>query len=489
MKVQYLDEPELEFGSGRHIDIRFGLMNYGPLDCTDATAPRRIRVGIVGTSESIESLTDWLNKCRGSIDAKASRQPNLFPRFPGFNERSAFLSRLVLDSAFNYELAPPDINRITRVPLPQVAIVHSVEAFVDGVKHITEGHPPDVVLCAVPEVLMDIMTRTDDDSLGDSEAARIKFDSSKSDEHLDFHDLLKAHCMRIPTARPIQIVLPSTYDSAKRGRQLTRQKQPKALQDEATRAWNLHVALYYKAGGAPWRLHDESRKFSTCFVGIGFYQTPDRKRLLSSVAQVFNDRGTGMVVRGGPGTITKDDRQVHLSAEDAYSLLKDVLNVYRKEHRTLPARVVLHKTSSHNAAEQDGFRQVINEAAIDTLELLSLRRSFTRLFRDAEYPPLRGTLLTLEPGRQVLYTRGSVDFFATYPGMYMPRPVFIGCDNVSSAPRYLANEVLALTKMNWNNSQFDGGMPITVRAAQQVGRILRYSGDNEPVQGRYSFYM
>jgi hypothetical protein len=38
LRFEFLSEPELEFGSeGRHIDIRFGLMDYGP---ADVGAPR-----------------------------------------------------------------------------------------------------------------------------------------------------------------------------------------------------------------------------------------------------------------------------------------------------------------------------------------------------------------------------------------------------------------------------------------------------------------
>jgi hypothetical protein len=43
--------------------------------------------------------------------------------------------------------------------------------------------------------------------------------------------------------------------------------------------------------------------------------------------------------------------------------------------------------------------------------------------------------------------------------------------------------------MNWNNTQFDGHDPITVRAARQVGKILKYVGPDEPVEPRYAHYM
>jgi hypothetical protein len=47
----------------------------------------------------------------------------------------------------------------------------------------------------------------------------------------------------------------------------SRRYPPRPLQDEATRAWNIFSALYYKAGGTPWRLvrdHDGQQK---SFVG------------------------------------------------------------------------------------------------------------------------------------------------------------------------------------------------------------------------------
>ncbi len=51
-------------------------------------------------------------------------------------------------------------------------------------------------------------------------------------------------------SRPIQIIRRTTWDPTFK----PRQAQKRRLQDEATRAWNLHTALYYKAGGVPWRL-------------------------------------------------------------------------------------------------------------------------------------------------------------------------------------------------------------------------------------------
>jgi hypothetical protein len=487
MKIEHFDEPELAFGAGNHIDIRFGLMLYGPLDDETATAPKSIRVGIIGNNESIEGLHEWLEKCRCGIPAKESRQPNLFPRFPGFNLDTAFRCELVLDQAFNAEIARTDVEMIAAIGNKNKAVEEAVRVFENGARHVTEKQPPDVLLCAVPEAILKAMADDVSDSEDEANTAPVTV-GTPANERIDFHDLLKAKCMDLSSARPLQIVLPATYDPTKRRRRLTRRKEIGPIQDEATRAWNLHTALYYKAGGIPWRMQDEVGKLTTCFVGVGFYFSLDRSRLLTSVAQVFNNRGNGVVVRGGPATVSKDDRQIHLNEDAARALMERALARYRDEHRTLPARVVVHKTSPHNGDEQRGFRAAIEAAGVHSCELLSLKKGYTRLFRNGEYPPLRGTLLMLDEHSQILYTRGSVDFFATYPGMYMPRPLYIGCDLTDSTPKYLAQEILALTKMNWNQTQFDGGMPITIRAARQVGDILRHA-TSDKIQPAYSHYM
>lgn len=121
--------------------------------------------------------------------------------------------------------------------------------------------------------------------------------------------------------------------------------------------------------------------------------------------------------------------------------------------------------------------------------LITIGDTDFRLFRDAQYPPLRGTYIYLDDNRQILYTKGSVDFFSTYPGMYIPSPIQIRYFQIEQTPRYLAQEIMGLSKMNWNKTQFDGSDPITLWASRQVGNVLRYLEGNNVVQPRYSYYM
>ncbi len=484
MKVSLLVEPELEFGGlGRHIDIKFGIMDYGPFDYGSTVAPREIKVGVIGTPETIEGVTIWFERCRGEITAKKSKQPHLFPRFPGFNPDNGFRATLLIEGRLQRTIQERVFDRLAKTSELAWLVREAVQVFCDELEHLAEDTRPDIVICAVPMSLLNALER--DYSKG--EGADDERDDDEREAALDFHHFLKARAMSL--GMPIQIILPMTYDETKRRQQKGQADRIRRLQDEATRAWNIHTALYYKAGGVPWRLVRDASDLTACHVGISFYKALDGSSLLTSMAQVFNQRGDGVIVRGGKAKISKDDRQAHLDEEDARLLLDHALRTYKAEHKTLPARVVLHKSSSYSNGELVGFIDAIEQRDIESLDCMSIRKGFTRLFRTAAYPPLRCTLFDLDDKHHILYTRGSVDFFTTYPGMYVPRPLEIRCERTEQTATFLAQEILALTKMNWNNTQFDGGDPITLRAARQVANILKYLGEDERVHPRYSFYM
>ncbi|MBA2638170.1 MAG: hypothetical protein H0U79_08135 [Solirubrobacterales bacterium] len=112
-----------------------------------------------------------------------------------------------------------------------------------------------------------------------------------------------------------------------------------------------------------------------------------------------------------------------------------------------------------------------------------------RLYRDGYQPPLRGTLTELEPDHALLYTRGAVEYYGTYPGQYVPTPIALRAHRCERSLHELAEEVLALSKMSWNSTQFDGRLPVSIRTARQVAEIVRRLRDDDPVEPRYSFYM
>ncbi|UWZ81811.1 argonaute/piwi family protein [Occallatibacter riparius] len=470
MNLTILEEPELEFGGGnRHVDIRFGIRDYGPFDLQSSRAPKEVRVGLIGTTETVEGTTRWLEKCSQGVAQKQTKQPNLFPAFPPISSTSSFCCAFVADASLARTLTNTSLETVSNEATIADRVERAVDLFIKEVEFLAENSNPDVIVCALPVEVLEMV-----------------YEERKSPGRKDLHHLLKARTMQWRI--PIQLILPSTYDESK-ARKLKRTGIPRPLQDEATRAWNIFSALYYKAGGTPWRLVRDSSQFSACFVGISFFESLDRSRLTTSMAQVFNELGEGVVVRGGSASLSKDDRQPHLSGDDCQALITDALAKYRDVHRTLPARVVIHKSSPFSQEEEAGARKAIKEARIDIYDLVHVNDSEIRLYRDGVYPPLRGTFLQTSGRSGVLYTKGSVPFFETYPGMYVPKPVSIKIAAGDQTPLGHAKEILALTKMNWNSTQFDGGMPLTLTAAQSVGNVLKHCQDNQRIEPRYCFYM
>ncbi len=478
MKLHFIDEPELEFaGAGRHIDIRHGLAEHGPLDMGLPSAPQSVRVGVVGSAQDVEQLRAWIDRCRSGVDAKKSKRTTLFVRFPGFGSSGTFCDFLV-DDRLTDTIAHRDLRGIADADEMKFRVA-STQRFCQGARDLLEKANAHVVLCLLPEpFLRRIDIRT-------TPVGRLRSRLRRRTDEVIWHDVFKAAATQL--AHPVQVVRPAIYSGGVR--RFTRDGAAvREMQDEATRAWNFFCALYYKAGGIPWRLARESTDLLTSYMGISFYHDPQSESLRTSVAQVFNERGEGMVVRGGPAVLDDVDKTPHLSPHDAEHLLAQAVDAFRREHRTSPARLVCHKSSYFNDAELRGCAATVKALSLDAYDLLSLRPSHTRLYRSHSYPPLRGTAVEHSDGC-LLYTQGSIDFYHCYPGLYAPRTLDVRLDHAETGVIRLLTELLALTKMNWNSTELVNLEPITLAAARSVGRILRHVHASSTMQSRYSVFM
>ncbi len=475
MKLTFIDEPELQFADGRHIDVRAGISDYGTLDRGAPGVPAPIRVGTVGTAPTVEGVAQWIEKCAAGIAAVETKLPDLHPSFPGMTD-TAFGTKLEVAGTTNRILSQREMSELLRAEDPMSAIV---EAFLQHAKDLASRGTLHVLVIAPPVEVFSLS----DPGRHPEEALDEGAEEKPQSYAACFHDRFKARALEL--AIPCQLIRPDTYGGGttrKSGRRRA------SLQDEATRAWNFHTALYYKAGLVPWRLVRDSSSLATCFVGISFFRTVGRDRVLASVAQVFDERGEGVIVQGGNARIDKDDRSPHLPGSDAEKLISDALAAYRREHRTMPARVVVHKTSYFDADELEGCRSAADKERIDVLDLVSLRRSRLRLLREGTFPVLRGTSLAFDESHGMVHLRGSVPQFRTYPGLYVPTSLEFERTHGDVAAAMVSKELLELSKLNFNNTQFDGGEPITVRAARRVGDILKHVSPERQVQSRFRYF-
>ena len=196
MKVFLLEEPDLEFANGsRHTDPRHGIAFYGPAD-TNLTAPRTIRLGIIGTREAIDGVKRWLDKCRGPIAAKASHLTGLFVSFPGFDTNAGFRSTIVWDTRLERQVAAHALRNVeTLNPLEAVKV--AIDLYDIELAALNEEPSCDVVLICRPDVLPEHVVK-----LGNAD--RPWAEPRVELAGVDFHSLLKAKSLK--TSRPIQII-------------------------------------------------------------------------------------------------------------------------------------------------------------------------------------------------------------------------------------------------------------------------------------------
>jgi len=99
----------------------------------------------------------------------------------------------------------------------------------------------------------------------------------------------------------------------------------------------------------------------------------------------------------------------------------------------------------------------------------------TKLFRDGDYPVLRGTALILDEKNAYLWTNGFLPRLDTYIGPETPNPLFITVLRSTGATPIIENvlgDIMGLTKINYNACNFNDGLPVTVRFADKVGDVL-----------------
>lgn len=481
MKLQLIEEPQLAFYQNKqYVDIRAGLATFGAFDRGTSGVPVPIRIGVVGTTATLDGVRDWLEQCKDGVKSDEKKLMALRPSFPGMTQR-VFGTSLELSDAATRTITRHELTAalIKAEPLRSI-----VETFMDHARDLSAKSNLHVLVIAPPAevfALGDTARAAAPDPPIDELQEPAPEQQAPPPSSLNFHDLFKAQAIDLQL--PCQVVRPDTYGSP-----APRSSRERRLQDKATTAWNFHTALYYKAGGVPWRLARLPSTLTTCYVGVSFFRSTSGETLMTSVAQVFDERGEGLIVQGGSASYDKDDRTPHLSKEDALALLANGLATYRREHKNMPARLVIHKTSYFNANEREGFKRAADAEKLEVLDLVTVRRSGARVLRAGDSPMVRGTSLLFDGKSGIVYLKGTVPYFQVYPGAYIPRALEFIRDEGETSASDLARELVGLSKLNFNNTQFDTGDPITIRAARRVGDILKHVPTGKRVNARFRYF-
>lgn len=506
VKTFAIREPDLLFGgSFPAVDPKTGISLYSPYSITKNS----VRVGIIGDKTTIEQIRMILERIKSPIKGP-DRNPTWTPNFPGFSHNHPFKCEIITDDKWYQTIATKEIEALEGIAKVEQRIAKGVEIFMAYLSNIAEREEaPDVVFCAPPKELMRLCISDKDartrGKRKKSEAEK-KYSISENQKTLftfmpeeykkereryligisadNFHHLLKAQAMKFDLIT--QFVLPDTLEAI-----TTKERKPgqKGLQNDATFAWNLAVALLYKSGGRLWR--PTSFSTETCFVGISFFKAKEvyGGGMGTSLAQVFTPEGEGLVIRGERFPWSRGISP-HLSENASEKLLRSAIDLFTKQTGgRAPTRVVIHKSSKFSDDEIKGFKKAIGDIPrFDFVAILDKARRI-RLFREGYHPVLRGTMITLPDKSWLLYTNGYIPFMKLYPGPHIPRPLEIIQHVGDTLPEKISEEILVLTKLNWNNADFASNHPITLQFSKQVGRILREMPSESTPKNKYMYYM
>ena len=491
IEILQIEEPELEFGGpGTFNDPKEGLKHGGPFDLRFGNARRsQINVGFVGDKATIEAAHFWLKRCGNVIE---SGMPNKaqHPYFLGFSK--IFHAELEFNQKWNHVFDDSELNEVLSLTKKPAVFKKMVEVYNSGFQKLAglETIKPDVIFCCLSDEVVNKCWSVTNEKVRKRDRDKIKklsgqlslFSESRQEDLIeeqeedilvrDFRRALKAEAMH--HGIPIQIGTNKLFkDSTKN-------------QDASIRAWNSSIALYYKAGGIPWRLRNE--RLETCYVGISFhhlYTTTDKHLVRSCIAQAFSSDGEGFAIRGVNVPWTKEQgMDVHLTEEQTTLLGERILEEYRYRTGSTPLRVVLHKSTEFNESEKKGFYASLNNVPV--VELVHISPTDFRMVRFGEYPPKRGTLCIINKSAAYLFTTGFMPDIKTYPGPHIPVPVKVTTDGTDVLQA--CKDIMALTRMNWNTGSVTSGHPVTLSFSRKVGGIMAEYGDATPPSS-FRFYI
>ena len=510
LEVCNISEPDLCFGNGQVCDHpKDGLFLYGPHSGSGQS--KEISIGVIGTNVGLNYFRNWAIKLGGYVPippaGKTDKENRLhLSNFPG------------LEEAFGLVISPGDfverkislekLDAATRTINQHEAVRKAVDLYLHEIEYFDKNEEKkiDIWVFILPELIFErcksFSKRTGLDLVkGDfSKKQKARFDMplfagviDQSDEEIfddvpDFHRQVKARLLKF--GHTSQLVRETTLapDSF-----LNKAGYPiRRLQDPATVAWNLATGLYYKSQPEPpWKVANV--RPGVCYIGLVFKNIPnDPSDHVCCAAQMFLNEGDAVVFRGANGPYKTGDYEYHLKAPEAKKLVEKVLETFRDKHGTMPAELFIHGKTYFNDEEWGAFC----DAAPEDTKVIAVRikttNGETKLFRNGDYPVMRGTALLIDKRSAYLWANGYVPRLDTYIGPETPNPLDIKIlRSTGESPdiKTVLSDIMGLTKINYNACNYNDGLPVTIRFSEKVGDVLVMGSAKDSEKQPLKFYV
>ena len=444
-------EPEMVFSCDndqeRTINQLKGLVKYGPLDYSFDKSSKEnnpIKLGVIAPTEYIDSILGHLNSLNESI--ANTGKDRFLPHYEGF--ASVFKKALIVPQKGSKLCLTYDTSFVGK---------YSAKDFCDFLKSIIDKFAQnrmyyDVLVIYIPRRFQKY--RQEQSTLSD----------------FDLHDALKLYA----TDQDVTL-------------QFIEEKSVVAT-DKCKVMWGLSTAIYAKSAmGTLWRPYVMNT--DTAYVGIS-YAISYVKGTCIGCSQLFDSTGTGMrlLLRKIESPHYAGKSNPYMGQEEARKMMCDLREQYYHCHPTSQLnRIVVYKTTPFMKDEIKGIAQAFQ--GLRDIELIQIQ-SFNR-WRGLKYgvnyldgpegfPISRGTVIHLDNKSFLLWTHGNVrhsdlgnmNYYKN--GRGIPGPLYVKRYAGNSSGEELVNEIMMLTKMNWNSG--DGlykVLPVTLDFAKVLSRMSK----------------
>jgi NAD-dependent SIR2 family protein deacetylase len=474
--IQY-PEPSLLFAKGRagmsqaprDIHPMRGISTNRPYDqeLVGSLFENSIKLGVICSQETSKRFSPFLNRIQSKIPSAGINKAYLID-YPGFFE------------TYNVSLDIPEIGTSNWVfsEDPTGSDIKSLALslrnnIIRKIEELSADGQRKVIIICIAEKWLEF-------SAYDLE-----------NEHFDLHDYIKAYCAQKSIAT--QFIKEETL-----GDQLHCQIN-----------WCLSLSYFVKSLRTPWVL--ESLDKHTAFAGIGYSITKktDSTDIILGCSHIYNSQGQGLKYR-----LSKVEDQLiwdrmdrpHLTYKDSYSFGMSIIELFYTTMNALPARVVIHKRNYFMPDEIKGLKESLIGSGIKELDLIEISYEDDIKFVAGTisqegkpeikgYPIDRGTCIVLNNFEALLWTHGVVPSvenprFSYYlGGRYIPGPLKITKHFGNANIGMIANEILGLTKVNWNSFDMYSQLPATVSSSHEIARIGRLLSKKEGSTYDYRYFI
>ena len=312
-------------------------------------------------------------------------------------------------------------------------------------------------------------------------------------ESFDLHDYIKAFCAEKGIMS--QLIREKTINDAKQKCQIN---------------WWLSLSFFVKSFRTPWILANTNN--TTAFAGLGYSAESKNDisgHIVLGCSHIYSSNGEGLkykLARIGNDRIQWRRKKPHLCYDDAYEFGKSIVNLFYESMNELPKRVVIHKRTFFTDEEKQGIIDSISDSnKIESIDLIEINFENNIKYASSKicngkvdidgFSVSRGTCIHLNSKEALLWAHGVIPSVINpkwnfYPGgRYIPKPLRIIKHHGTGSLEQIANEILGLTKMNWNSLNMYSQLPATISSSNDIARIGKLIGANSKHEYDYRYFI